>query len=70
MTTLSELPKANQERCPDIANVHSFHDEITSIGAVVHCGGAQNAINADRRLLASYPTLREARGSLLTRGAS
>jgi hypothetical protein len=70
MTTLSELPKANQERRADAANARSLNDEITSAVTIAQRGRAQNAFNADGRLLRSLPTLGEATRPLPTRGAS
>jgi hypothetical protein len=70
MTTLSELPKANQEHRTDAADARSLSDEITSTRTIVQSGTVHNASNVDGRLLGSHPTIGEARRPLPTRGAS
>ena len=79
MTTLSKLPKANQELCADAANARRLDHEITFIGTIAQCGRAHNAINGDGQPFGFYPTLgrlrnyhppHEAIRALPTRGAS
>jgi hypothetical protein len=70
MTTLSKLPKANQELCSDAANARGLDHEITFTGTIAQCGRARNAFNADSRLLGTRPTLGEATRAPPTRGVS
>jgi hypothetical protein len=57
MTTLSKLPKANQERRTDAGDARILTDQVMSTGTIVQCGRAHNAFNVDARLLGSHPTL-------------